>query len=212
MPHIVLLGDSIFDNAAYVAGGPDVVQQLRDRLPDDWSATLRAVDGSVTASVPAQVARLPQEATHLVISVGGNDALGHLDFLAQPAESTAEVLDELANMAAGFERDYRVMLEVVLNVGLPVALCTVYDPRFPDPALQRLAVTGLTMFNDVILRAAFAHGLPVLDLRLICDDDADYANPIEPSVEGGAKISDAIVTLLRENSFDARTRVFASPD
>jgi len=30
MNHIVLLGDSIFDNAAYVAGGPDVVRQLRD--------------------------------------------------------------------------------------------------------------------------------------------------------------------------------------
>ena len=31
MKHIVLLGDSIFDNAAYVAGGPDVVKQLRER-------------------------------------------------------------------------------------------------------------------------------------------------------------------------------------
>jgi hypothetical protein len=33
MTHIVLLGDSIFNNAAYVAGGPDVVRQLRDVLP-----------------------------------------------------------------------------------------------------------------------------------------------------------------------------------
>lgn len=28
--HVVLLGDSIFDNAAYVRGGPDVVAQLAD--------------------------------------------------------------------------------------------------------------------------------------------------------------------------------------
>src|SRR5690349_5483722 len=31
--HVVLLGDSIFDNAAYVGGGPDVITQLRAALP-----------------------------------------------------------------------------------------------------------------------------------------------------------------------------------
>jgi len=39
LPHIVLLGDSIFDNAGYVAGGPDVVRQLRDIQPSGWRAT-----------------------------------------------------------------------------------------------------------------------------------------------------------------------------
>ncbi|GAA4252370.1 hypothetical protein [Azospirillum formosense] len=43
MPHIVLLDDSIFDNSAYVGGGPDVTAQLRLRLPLGWRATLRAV-------------------------------------------------------------------------------------------------------------------------------------------------------------------------
>jgi hypothetical protein len=36
MGHLVLLGDSVFDNAAYVGGGPDVVAQLRARLPTGW--------------------------------------------------------------------------------------------------------------------------------------------------------------------------------
>ena len=45
--HVVLIGDSIFDNGAYVAGGPDVVTQLRERLPQGWRATLGAVDGAV---------------------------------------------------------------------------------------------------------------------------------------------------------------------
>lgn len=31
MAHIILLGDSIFDNGVYVPGGPDVVKQLRSR-------------------------------------------------------------------------------------------------------------------------------------------------------------------------------------
>jgi hypothetical protein len=48
MNHIVLLRDSIFDNAAYVGGGPDVIEQLRAILPRDWQATLLAVDDSVS--------------------------------------------------------------------------------------------------------------------------------------------------------------------
>jgi hypothetical protein len=37
-PHVVLLGDSIFDNAAYTRGEPDVVGHLRDLLPSPWRA------------------------------------------------------------------------------------------------------------------------------------------------------------------------------
>lgn len=77
MGHIVLLGDSIFDNARYVPGGPSVVEHLRRALPAAWRATLLAVDGSVAADVVRQLADLPADATHLVVSAGGNDALGH---------------------------------------------------------------------------------------------------------------------------------------
>ena len=57
-------------------------------------------------------------------------------------------------------------------------------------------VTGLAIFNDVVTRQAFVRGLPLVDLRLVCDEDADYANPIEPSGRGGAKIAAAIAGLL----------------
>lgn len=50
---VVLLGDSVFDNAAYVGGGSDVAQQLRTILTGDWQVTLLAVDGHVIADVPA---------------------------------------------------------------------------------------------------------------------------------------------------------------
>jgi len=34
MAHIILLGDSIFDNRAWTAGGPDVIEQVRRLLPE----------------------------------------------------------------------------------------------------------------------------------------------------------------------------------
>jgi len=203
--HIVLLGDSIFDNGAYVRRGePDVVRQLRARLPAGAKATLAAVDGATTAGVARQLERLPADATHLVVSAGGNDALGNIGVLEDSSRSIADALTRLAAIGDGFGRGYRAMLGSVLDRGRPTALCTIYDPRYPDPRLQRLAVTGLALFNDVITRAAFAHGLPVLDLRLICDEDADFANPIEPSAQGGEKIAAAIGRLVAEYDFARR--------
>jgi hypothetical protein len=60
MNHIVLLGDSIFDNASYVPGKPAVIEQLRHRLPGNCEATLLAVDGDVTSDVMGQTDRLPK--------------------------------------------------------------------------------------------------------------------------------------------------------
>jgi lysophospholipase L1-like esterase len=207
--HIVLLGDSIFDNAAYVAGGPDVVHQLRERLPDGWRATLAAVDGSVAASVALQLQQLPPDATHLIVSVGGNDALGHAGTLDEGARSMAEALDRMADIRDQFERDYAAMLDGVLERGLPTGVCTIYDARFPNPLRRRLAATGLTIFNDWITRAAFSRALPLIDLRLICNEDEDFANPIEPSVRGGAKIAAAVAALTAEHDFARhRSEVF----
>ena len=51
------------------------------------------------------------------------------------------------------------MMTEVLAHGLPIAICTIYYPRFPGAALQKVAVTALTVFNDCIIRAALARGL-----------------------------------------------------
>jgi GDSL-like lipase/acylhydrolase family protein len=204
MPHVVLLGDSIFDNRSYVQPGePDVIHHLRMRLPDGWTATLLAVDGSVISSIPRQLAHLPADATHLVMSVGGNDALDHLDVLTAPATSVAHALTTLAAIQDQFEESYRRMLDAVLARNLPTAVCTIYNGAFPDPAYQRVATLGVALWDDAILRSAAARGVPILDLRLICSEPSDYANPIEPSAQGGAKIASAITALVTAHDFTA---------
>jgi lysophospholipase L1-like esterase len=209
MTHIVLLGDSVFDNAAYVRGGADVVTHLRRLMPSDWKATLAAVDGSVVLDVPRQLESVPDDATHLVVSTGGNDALTNAGILGEYAQSFAEVLGRLADVAEVFEDDYRRMLDALRAEGKPAAVCTIYYPRMEDARVQRLAVAALATFNDVITRAAFESGLPLIDLRLVCDEDSDYANPIEPSEAGGAKIARAIVGLVSAHDFtQRRTQVF----
>ena len=89
MNHVVLLGDSIFDNAAYVHGSPDVITHLNSILPQDWKATLLAVDGSISTDVIGQIRKIPESATHLIVSAGGNDGLSRADILQRPATSVA---------------------------------------------------------------------------------------------------------------------------
>lgn len=209
MNHIVLLGDSVFDNKAYVNGGLDVMAQLRRLIPDGWKASLRAVDGSVVENVRKQSLDLPDDATHLVVSVGGNDAILNADILHQKAASSAEVLDKLADIASGFEYRYREMLQGVLSLKKPAAICTIYYPRIPEPFTQKIAVAALATFNDVIIRQGFLAGVPLIDLRLVCNEDSDYANEIEPSEKGGGKIASAIARLVNEHDFENhRTEVF----
>jgi hypothetical protein len=209
MNHVVLLGDSVFDNAAYVSGGPDVVTQLRQRLPRGWRATLLARDGSMIAGITSQLARLPADTSHLVISVGGNDALGYASILNAPSNSVSDSLAQLALVQKRFRADYASMIGAILRHGLPTVLCSIYDPRYPDPARRQVSTTALAIINDPIIREAVQHGLPLLDLRAICDHDSDFANPIEPSVQGGWKIAGAIASVVSQHDFGrARSEVY----
>jgi lysophospholipase L1-like esterase len=205
MKHIALLGDSIFDNQSYVGGGKDTIANLREQMPRDWTATLLAVDGHVTDGVIGQLARVPADATHLFVSVGGNDALGEMSILQMRASSAAEVFSELSRVAARFEERYKRMLDAVLKLNRPTAVCTIYYPRYPDERMQKIAVAALASFNDVIIRQAILAGVPLIDLRYVCNEDADYANPIEPSVAGGAKIARTIIQVATEHRFEANT-------
>lgn len=195
MTHVVLLGDSIFDNAAYVPGEPAVIDQLREILPHGWSATLLAVDGHVTADVAGQLDMLPADASHLVISCGGNDALGYLPLLEEKAGSFVEVLDRLSMAREEFRVQYRSMLRSVSATLLETAVCTVYDCV---PGLPRSAHAALGMFNEVILREAVAARVSIVDLRLVCPETSDYSeiSPIEPSRAGGEKIARVIRDML----------------
>jgi GDSL-like Lipase/Acylhydrolase family len=191
MPHVVLFGDSIFDNRAYTGREPDVITHLHGLLQPSWRATLLAVDGATTGSIPAQVRRAPADVTHAIVSVGGNDALGNMDLLGTPTRSTADALALFRRRAGAFETQYRQAIDLVASLKCPLTLCTIYNGNLPEEQAA-LARVALMIFNDAILRTAFERGAGVIDLRLVCNQPSDYANPIEPSGSGGLKIANAI--------------------
>ena len=205
MKHVVLLGDSIFDNAVYVPGEPALIDQLRNELPDDWKATLRAVDGHITQDVFEQIKSLPPDASDLFISVGGNDALSHAH-LVNDVESVEELAQRLTEVIPDFRQQYAAMLDAVMERNLHTTVCTIYDQcPFPDAKWRQFVPAALDVFDDIIQEEAGRHDLPVIELREICIAPEDYSrlSPIEPSAIGGMKIVRAIIEqLCRKNELD----------
>lgn len=194
--HVALLGDSIFDNAAYVPSGQAVLDTLRDRLSSEDQVSLLAVDGACVANVYRQLQSMPDDVTHVVLSIGGNDALiAASDLFTEDPQPLGHALERVANTVSAFGKEYRELLTELRLLEKPLAVCTIYD-RVPGLGIAERA--GLSVFNDMITRMAFKMGLTLIDLRLICDEAGDYStvSPIEPSAQGGRKIADAIAGAL----------------
>ena len=196
--HIVLLGDSIFDNKIYVPDGNSVHEHLSASLTPPDTASLIAVDGAVISSVLKQIERIPSDATHLILSVGGNDAL-HLQssVMGEISFSVHNALGKMKAAVQTFDQEYRQLIAELQRFGLPLTVCTVYDAV---PGLDDASLAGLAIINDIITRIAFKDRLTLIDLRLLCNEAADYSevSPIEPSHEGGRKICDAIIRSTSE--------------
>jgi lysophospholipase L1-like esterase len=202
MTHVALLGDSVFDNAAYVGGGPDVATQVKSSA-GGLEVTLLARDGATIADIGSQARGLDPATTHVVVSIGGNDALRASGVLEEPASSVAAALAKLSEVREKFSRDFSNMVAGLTGTGvgtrpIAVAFCTIYEPRFP-PERRRLASAALCLLNDAITREVFANGFTLIDLRLVCNEDDDFANPIEPSVKGGSKIARAITRFVTDD-------------
>lgn len=197
---LVLLGDSVIDNRAYVQPGePDVPAQLAALLPGVL-IDARATDGAASAEILSEQLRAPlPEGCWAALSAGGNDALNALHLLedSRPQPPSA-LLTELHRVREAFRRDYAALLERIAAQGARALVMTIYNPHFAGEHadLQAIAEAGLSLFNDVIQQEALARRLLVLDLRGLCDRAEDFANPIEPSCAGGLKIASAIAALI----------------
>ncbi len=157
--HLVLLGDSIFDNAGYVPGGrPAVIDQVRNRLSHGWVTTLLARDGSMIDDVHRHLKALPADATHLVLSVGGNDVLAQIAILRERVTTVADALRLLLESRTQFQEEYLRLMEAIRDRGLPTAVCTIYNPCSDDDDFQRAAVAASACTTTRSSTAAAASG------------------------------------------------------
>jgi len=195
MKHIVLLGDSIFDNKSYVNRNEDITAHLRGIVHKEIIVSLCAVDGAMVDDVCSQIDKIPDDATILVLSIGGNDVLQYKSILTNNSLTALQFLTNFAVYLDYFKTRYRLMIISLLKMDLPLTVCTIYNGNL-EPELVKPARVTVSLFNDIIYQIAGEYNLPVIELRNICTDPSDYSNPIEPSNIGGRKIAQEIYNII----------------
>jgi len=222
MKKIYLLGDSIIDNAPYVQKNEkDVASHLNSMYKSSPQINIynRAVDGHTMKDLlDTQLSDEGlNEATNIVVSIGGNDLLGKLSFLldleivevphhrmmlrtATPSipipKRNLHFHQTYFQIIKPMKQEYESIVANLSNYRAKLLLCTVYEGDLVDSDEFNQVVysskTMLSIFNDIVYRTAKKYNADVLELRDIFVSPEDYANPIEPSHIGGGKLAKAI--------------------
>lgn len=100
----------------------------------------------------------------------------------------------LHDVVQDFESEYAATIEMEMEryPSMGIVMCTLYNPCFEPynfQVNQKAANMGVALYNHTLLRISARHRIPVVDLRALCTDTDEFANPIEPSTKGGGRRS-----------------------
>ncbi len=205
-PHVVLLGDSLLPVRADLPEGSLEGAVLPGaRFP--WK--LSVISAAQIAMPGAAATTIPEDATHIIINIEGNDAIAASGLLEGPAVAWRTGLATLSGAADDFERHVEILARAALSTRLPTLVCTMYPPRYPDWEQQQAACAALAVFNDRILKSAVAAGFAIADLRQLGSFAELYASPTQLSVAGLQRVAEVMRRALDVISREApRTQVF----
>jgi hypothetical protein len=201
--HLALLGDAL-QNIDLGEGTPESVLVPQPRNP--WKLTVLQ-PAEVLERGPMRA--IPGDATHIGVAIDGGWAIETSGLLRGSARSIQSALETLASAADEFENVFTSLIDAALETGLPTIVCTLVPARYLEYSRQQVAATALAIFNDRILKRAFAAGLSIVELRLVCDEDGDYASETLLSRSGVRKVANVARSALYEISREpGRTRVY----
>ena len=201
--HLVLLGDAL-ENIDLGEGRPESSLVPQPRNP--WKLTVLQAP-EVLGRTPLRA--IPSDATHIGVAIDGGWAIEASGLLKGSAQSIHGALEALAAAADEFESIFSRLIAAALEAGLPTIVCTLVPARYLEPSQQQVAAAALAIFNDRILRRAFAARLSIVELRLVCDEHGDYASETLLSRAGVRKVANVARAALYEISREpGRTRVY----
>lgn len=200
----MLLGDSTLDNGRYLNlsfGELSVEKQLSKRCAGQgWDMTVLAQDGSMLDDVIVrQLPYIPQQATHLVLSASGNDLLALLNQMVVANFTLSSIYKAVGAGLQQVAERYRGLLQQLSALGCHLACCTVYRPNFNHLFFKSLASFGLGLHNARIQQITMDLDCSVIDLANLFDSPEDFANPLELSTRGGAKLVNNITRFVEDH-------------
>jgi len=179
---VILLGDSIFKNNAYVPYGSSIEAQLKNRLPDKELLCL-AQDNSSIMDVYKQVEQIPEEYknsnTIIFLSIGGNDILQNYVY-------DYNDLDNMELLNIGF-KEYKKLIQTI-HREIPNAKLVVVDIYYPDKSRFKEFYPVIKEWNKLIYEYAKTQNIGVIKISSTLKGADDFSFAIEPSSIGGNKI------------------------
>lgn len=183
--HIVLMGDSILKNDAYVKHGETVSDWVRNKSGADCECNTVAMDSAMIEDVYSQMEFIDLDwntkDTFLFLSVGGNDLLSKHQSQSQSQGQQVldvdAVFDSYAKLVSTILEEWNNTQLVLLNLYCPISkphLCAI-----------------VKKWNELQLQYANSKNIKVIYI----DSSEPNIRGIEPTSEGGEKIAEQIVTL-----------------
>lgn len=184
---IILLGDSIFKNNAYVPYGYSIEMQVKNKVKGQEVLCL-AQDNSSITDVYNQVEQIPEEynnrRTHIFLCVGGNDILDNYVY-------EYNNLDNMENLNNCFT-EYKNLIKTIQRK-MPDAKLAILDIYYPDKSRFKSFYPVLSEWNKRIYKYAKNQNIRVIKISNILTNADDFSFSIEPSAAGGNKIVNALL-------------------
>ena len=187
---IILLGDSIFQNDAYVSDGKSVDKMLLERT--NGKTISLAVDHSKIVDIYDQVLKIPDNlnssSTTIFLSAGGNDILTHY---VDDNNDTAN-RNILGTMLAA----YKKLIKSIKNK-IPDANIVLLDIYYPENLTYKQYHPIIKEWNEMIYnyaRESKNNIKSVLKISGILTKSDDFTLGIEPSSIGSQKLVEAVLS------------------
>lgn len=197
---IILLGDSMLNNSLYVPPDKSVYSMLQSHFSTD--VHMFAQDGATISDVYGQLDRLNDshntDYTYVFLSAGGNNIVNKIRKRRRVG----------AKKDVHMETNYENLVKSI-NIKLPNAkliLLNLYYPTSETYASAKPLIEQWNLFLDQFQPSKFfnssaqknadvrVHKLIRMDKLLT--NDSDFTHKIEPSIMGGEKICNAIISAV----------------
>jgi hypothetical protein len=179
--NIILIGDSVLNNSAYVPAGKSVVDYLKEKTSRVFNF---AKDGATIQDCYAQLDKIPFDLnntnTYVFISVGGNDILNNRGQLTN---------EEISGLFSKY-LDFINALKAKLG-SININIFNLYMPA--DPRYQSYKPT-IDLWNQMIQKSSNRVGAMynVVDIYSLLNTPNDFIYSIEPSEQASVKIENII--------------------
>ena len=181
---IVLIGDSMLNNSAYVSANQSVPDLLSKKLVGNTVYNF-AKDGATINDCYAQLDKISTELnnsrTSIVVSCGGNNILGSRSL--KPAD-----MNNLFN-------EYSELLKSI-KTRVPNASLYVLNLYTPTNSHYVSYHKAIDQWNQLLEDNKSSLKYKIINTSSLLVTDEDFTYNIEPSEKGGKKIVEAIVNSL----------------